>query len=80
MGGDTIKKLKKGQFQKILVAGICLSTLVFTAATLYVFLKTGAEPSTLITCFFTWCGVEGGFNAWLKTCDRKSTKKEEELK
>jgi hypothetical protein len=41
--------------------------LLFTCACLFITYKTSIEPKTLITCVFTFCGVEGGLSAWIKT-------------
>ncbi len=43
---------KKGQYSKMIVAAVLVLNILFTAAVLYVFLRTGNEPSTLITSWF----------------------------
>lgn len=44
--------LKKNDFSKLIVLAVVILNSVFTAACLYVFLRTGAEPKTLIGCWF----------------------------
>lgn len=46
--------LKKNEFSKLVVTAVVILNSVFTAACLYVFLKTGSEPSTLITAWFSF--------------------------
>ena len=45
---------RKGYYSKLIVAVVILLNVIFTAAVLYVFLKTGNEPSTLITAWFAF--------------------------
>lgn len=53
--------MKKGDFSKILVVLIVILNIIFTGAVLWIFYKTYAEPSTLITAWFSfttgelWC-------------------------
>lgn len=49
---------KKGVFSKIIVSGVILANVVFTAAVLWVFLRTTAEPTTLITAWFSFTTIE----------------------
>lgn len=57
----------KGRFSKLILQVMLMFLLLFTVAVLFISYKTGDEPSTLITCVFTFCGVEGGCLAWIKT-------------
>jgi len=41
-------------FSKVVVATVILMNILFTTAVLYVFLKTGSEPSTLIASWFAF--------------------------
>lgn len=43
----------------------------FVVVILYLFKQTGDEPSTLITCVFAFCSVEGGALALIKTIKTK---------
>lgn len=43
---------KKNIFSKIIVAAVVVLNTLFTAGALYVFLKVGNEPITLIGCWF----------------------------
>ena len=42
------------KYSKLIVALVILLNTVFTAAVLYVFLRTGSEPSTLIGAWFAF--------------------------
>lgn len=44
----------KGYYSKFIVAVVIMLNVLFTAAVLYAFLKTGSEPSTLIGCWFAF--------------------------
>lgn len=44
----------KNKFSKAIVAAVVLLNTIFTAAILYVFLKVGTEPVTLIGCWFAF--------------------------
>ena len=50
--------LKKGVFSKIIVSGVILANVIFTAAVLWVFYKIRTEPTTLITFWFSFTTVE----------------------
>ena len=53
------KQNKKGRFSKFIVTLVIILNVIFTAAILYVFLKTdGSEPSTLIGSWFAFTTVE----------------------
>jgi hypothetical protein len=44
----------KNKFSKAIVAAVVLLNTIFTAAVLYVFLKVGSEPITLIGAWFAF--------------------------
>ena len=46
------KKKKKGRFMKGIIVGVFLFLLVFIGVVLWLFYKTGSEPSTLIASVF----------------------------
>ena len=46
--------MKKTRFSKLVVSFIITANCVFTAAVLFVFLRTGAEPTALITAWFAY--------------------------
>ena len=46
------------KFSKKIVALVILLNTVFTGAVLFLFLRTGNEPSTLIGCWFGFTTVE----------------------
>ncbi len=45
---------RKNRFSKAVVAAVVMLNTVFTAAVLYVFLRTGSEPTTLIAAWFAF--------------------------
>lgn len=46
--------MKKLSFSKIIVPLVIIFNVLFTAAVLYIFLRTSVEPVTLITCWFAF--------------------------
>ena len=50
--------MKKGNFSKLVVGLVIVANTIFTASVLWVFLKTSAEPSTLIGSWFAFTTVE----------------------
>ena len=52
------EKKSKGNFSKFIVGFIITANIIFTAAVLWVFLKTSAEPATLIGSWFAFTTVE----------------------
>lgn len=73
-----IKKSKKkeGKFSKRIVALVILLNVFFTAAVLYVFLRVGSEPSTLIISWFAFTTGE----LWMLSSIKKKMSKEENYK
>lgn len=45
-------------YSKIIVAFVIIINIFFTIGTLYIFLKTGSEPTALIGAWFTFTTVE----------------------
>jgi len=50
--------MKKGIFSKLIVSFVIIANAVFTGAVLFVFLRTGGEPITLIGSWFAFTTVE----------------------
>lgn len=46
------RRKKKGDFSKGIVILLLTVAFIFTTAILILFARTGAEPATLVTCFF----------------------------
>jgi len=46
------------KFSKKIVAMVLTLNIAFTAIILYIFFKTGNEPATLITAFFSFTTIE----------------------
>ena len=66
----------KGKFTKIILLSMFIYLIFFTIACLYITYMTGNEPQTLILCVFSFCGIEGGLSAWIKTTKVKKKGKE----
>ena len=47
-------KKVKGKFSKLIISTVIILNILFTAAVLYVFLKTSAEPAALVVAWFGW--------------------------
>lgn len=48
------KSKKQGRFSKFIVSLVIFLNVVFSAAVLYIFYKTYAEPTVLIGCWFAF--------------------------
>ncbi|MBR1524363.1 MAG: hypothetical protein IJ641_07900 [Lachnospiraceae bacterium] len=68
----------KRTMDKILIA-LAVFLLVFVAAMLWIYLKTGGIPDTLCTCVFAICGGECGVMGWIKTTKERMREREQEL-
>ena len=66
-------KRKKNRFSKFIVTLVILLNILFTATVLYVFLKIGSEPMTLIGCWFAFTTGE----LWMLSSIKKSKVKKE---
>lgn len=64
---------KKNRFSKFIVTLVILLNILFTGAVLYVFLKTGSEPITLVGCWFAFTTSE----LWMLSGIKKSKVKKE---
>jgi hypothetical protein len=58
--------MKKGSFSKITIWTIIVLNILFAAAVLYVFYKTGSEPTVLIGFWFGFTSGEITLAAWIK--------------
>ncbi len=54
-GADNVKK---GRFSKLIVTFVIIINIFFTLGTMYIFLRTGNEPTALIGAWFTFTTVE----------------------
>ena len=64
---------KKSNYSKFIVAFVITANVLFTSAVLWVFLRTSAEPTTLIGAWFGFTTVE----LWqLATIKKKKIDKE----
>lgn len=73
-----IKKSKKkqGRFSKRIVALVIFLNVIFTTAVLYVFLRVGAEPTTLVVSWFAFTTGE----LWMLSSIKKKEVKEDDLR
>lgn len=67
-------KKKQGRFSKRIVALVIFLNAFFTAAVLYVFLKTSSEPTVLVGCWFAFTTGE----LWMLSSIKKKKVKENE--
>lgn len=68
------KKRKKNEFSKAIVALVVIMNIIFTGAVLYVFLKTGNEPATLVGAWFAFTTGE----LWMLSSIKKTKVKKGE--
>lgn len=64
---------KKNRFSKFIVILVVLLNIIFTAAVLYIFMRTGSEPMTLIGCWFAFTTGE----LWMLSSIKKSKVKKD---
>lgn len=63
--------MRKNRFSKFIITAVVTLNTVFTAAVLFVFLKTSSEPTALITA---WFGFTTG-ELWMLSSIKKSKNK-----
>ena len=68
------KKKPKQRFSKAIVALVVVMNIIFTGTVLYVFLKTGSEPATLVTVWFAFTTGE----LWMLSSIKKTKVKKGE--
>ena len=68
--------MSKRDFSKSIVAAAVALTVLFTAAVLYVFLRTGSEPTTLVVAWFSFITSEMWLLAGIKRAKVKKGEKE----
>lgn len=71
------KEKVSGQFMNRVVITMILAAFIFTVVMIYVFVRTGAEPSTLIENVFRFLSVEGGAMALIKSVKTVTRRKSE---
>lgn len=64
--GKHDRKKPKARFSKGIVALVIMMNIVFAGAVLYVYLRVGSEPKTLIAAFFAFTTGELWFMASIK--------------
>lgn len=70
---------KKGRYSKAIISLVIALNTLFTIAVLYVFLKTGSEPSTLIASWFAFTTGELFMLSTIKKAKTKKVVKSEEV-
>ncbi len=63
----------KNKFSKFIVTLVVILNILFTAAVLYIFMRTGSEPMTLIGCWFAFTTGE----LWMLSSIKKSKVKKD---
>ncbi len=63
------------KFSSLIVITVILLNIIFTVATLYVFLKVGSEPTALIAAWFTFTTGE----LWLLATIKKEKVKRSDI-
>lgn len=63
--------MKQLKFSKLIVGSVIAANVIFTATVLYIFLRTGGEPTALITAWFAFTTGELGALAGLKHSENK---------
>jgi len=66
------------KYSKVIVAMVILLNVVFTAAVLYVYLRVGSEPKTLIAAWFAFTTGELWFISGIKKKEIEKNGKEPE--
>ena len=74
---EKIRKSLKTMNIVLIVIGIYL--FLFTSCMIYVYIKTGGIPDTLVTCVFMACTGELGVMGWIKSTKDKYIKRAEKL-
>jgi hypothetical protein len=67
----------KFKYSKVIVALIIILNVLFTAAVLYVYLRVGSEPKTLITAWFAFTTGELWFVSGIKKKEIETGKEPE---
>ena len=73
--------MKKRQIRTmdIVLIIIAVFLLVFVAAMMWLYWRTGGIPDTLCTCVFATCGGECGVMGWIKTTKERQRDRRYEL-
>lgn len=74
---EKIQKSLKTMNIVLIVIGIYL--FLFTGCMIYLYIKTGGIPDTLVTCVFGACTGELGVMGWIKSTKDKYIKRAEKL-
>lgn len=64
------KRLTKTRYLKMVVTGIIISVISFTAVMIVCYFTKGGVPDTLIDSFYRWCGIEGGATMIIEVADK----------
>lgn len=66
---------KKVRTMDVVLVTIAIFLLLFVAAMIWLYYRTGAIPDTLCTCVFAVCGGECGVMGWIKTTKDRLTER-----
>lgn len=63
------------KFSKIVVASVLAAVALFTVAMIFIYVRCGGVPDTLIVSFFSFAGGEAGVLGLIKCNDERQKKK-----
>lgn len=66
--------MSKNRFSKFIVTAVVILNILFTIAVLYVYLKVGSEPITLIGCWYAFTTGE----LWMLSSIKKTKVKKKD--
>lgn len=72
------RRKKKLKTMDVALVVLLLMMIIFTVTMIWIFLRVGSVPDTLITAVFAVMGGECGILGWIKTTKEKKTSKQEE--
>lgn len=71
------RRKKRLKTMDVALVILLLVLLIFTATMIWIFLKVGSVPDSLVTAVFAVCGGECGVMGWIKTTKDKINEKKE---
>lgn len=71
------RRKKKLKTMDVALVVLLLVMLTFTSVMIWIFLKVGSVPDSLVTAVFAVCGGECGVMGWIKTTKDKINEKKE---
>lgn len=75
--GEPPERKKQVKTMDVALVILLLVMLAFTVVMIWIFLKVGSVPDSLVTAVFAVCGGECGVMGWIKTTKDKQKNKED---